>query len=112
MHKFLMAQMKSRNKKDWIYQVTDDLAKLNIDQNLEKLKLMKKSNLKMLVDKLIREYAFNELSKMKANHSKVKSIKHKNLEMQKYLKSSELKNKKDEAQEKFKFKCRVTEEKR
>ena len=49
---------------------------------------------------------------IKANHSKVKSIKHKNLEMQKYLKSSELKNKKDEAQEKFKLKCRVTEEKR
>ena len=112
MHKFLMAQMKSRNKKDWIYQVTDDLAKLNIDQNLEKLKLMKKSNLKMLVDKLIREYAFNELSKMKANHSKVKSIKHKNLEMQKYLKSSELKIKQDEAQEIFRLRCRVTDVKK
>ena len=54
MHKFLMAQIKSKkNNKCWIYQVADDLAKLNINQNLEKLKLIKKSDLKFFVDKRV-----------------------------------------------------------
>ena len=109
LYKFLMAQIRSKKKKDWISQVTEDLEKLNMNKNLEKLKLIKKSELKIIVDKLIKEDAFNELSKMKENHSKVRSIKHKNLEMQNYLKCSEIKIMQDEAQEIFKIRCRVTE---
>ena len=49
-----MALIKSKkNKTKWIYQVADDLAKLNINQNLEKLKLIKKSDLKFFVDKRV-----------------------------------------------------------
>ena len=58
---------------------------------------------------MIKEDAFNELSKMKENHSKVGSIKHKNLEMQNYLKCSEIKIMQDEAQEIIKIRYRVTE---
>ena len=109
LYKFLMAQIRSKKKKDWISQVTEDLEKLNMNKNLEKLKLIKKSELKMIVDKLIKEDALNELSKRKENHSKVRSIKHKNLEMQNYLKCSEIKIMIDEAQEIFRIRCRVTE---
>ena len=46
---------------------------------------------------------------MKENHSKVRSIKPRNLEMQNYLKCTEIKIMQDEAQEIFKIRCRVTE---
>ena len=80
-----------------------------MDQNLEILKVMKKSKLKSLLDKLIKESALKELSKIKENHSKVKHIKHEKFEMQNYFKSYELKMTQDEMQEIFKLRCRVTE---
>ena len=65
--------------------------------------------LKIILDKSIKEHALDELSKIKENHSKVNSIKHKNLEIQNYLKSSEIKIMQDEAQMIFRLRCRVTD---
>ena len=76
LYRFLVAQKKKKKKKDWISQAENDLVELQMDQNLEILKVMKKSKLKSLLDKLIKESALKELSKIKENHSKVKHIKH------------------------------------
>ena len=64
---------------------------------------MKKSKLKFELHKLIKESAFQELSKLKENHTKVKHIVHKKLEMQKYLQPSNIKIMQEEAQEIFKL---------
>ena len=55
--------------------------------------------------------AFKELNKVKGNHSKVMNLKHYKLEMQKYLKASQLKLNQEEAQTIFKLRSRVTDEK-
>ena len=75
-YRFLMTQLKNKHKKDWVTQVQDDLLKLDICENLESLKQWKKVNLKHLLDKAIKQYAFKELIKRKENHSKVMKIKH------------------------------------
>ena len=59
--------------------------------------------------KTVEEKAFEDLQKIKGNHSKVNNVKHNKLEMQRYLKPNNLKIKKDEAQTIFKMRSRVTE---
>ena len=108
LYKFLMCQIRNKTKKDWISQVEDDLKKLKLSENLEEIKIMKKSKLKTLLNKVIKELAFKELNVKKENHSKVKYIMHKTFEMQNYLKSSTIKAKQEETQEIFRLRCRVT----
>ena len=107
--RFLIAQMRFQKKNDWISQAQSDLKKLGLNDNLEKLKLMKKSKLERKLDKMIKEYAFQELNIKKDSHSKVKNIEHKRFEMQAYLTANNLKISQIEAQEIFKIRCRVTD---
>ena len=109
LYKFLMAQIRNKTKKDWISQVEDDLKKLELSENLEQIKMMKKSKLKALLNKLVKQLAFKELNVKKENHSKVKYIMHKTFEMQNYLKSNTIKTTQAEKQEIFRLRCRVTE---
>ena len=109
LYRFLIAQMRSKKKTDWISQVQDDLEKLNLNKDMEIFKKMKKSKLKIELDKLIKESIFKELNMKKANHSKVKNITHTKYEMQKYLKANQLKITQEEAREIFKLRCRVTD---
>ena len=108
LNRFLVAQMRYQKKNDWISQVISDLKKLDVNENLETLKLMTKSQCKIKFDKLIKENAFKELNMKKENHSKVKNVKHKIFEMQTYLKANALKITQVEAGEIFKLRCRVT----
>ena len=108
-NRFLVAQMRCQKKSDWIYQVMSDLKKLDLNENIELLKLMRKSQLKMKLDKMIKENAFKELSMKKESHSKVRNVKHEKIEMQAYLKANESKITQLEAREIFKLRCRVTD---
>ena len=109
MYRFLMTQMKNRKPKDWISTVLKDLSDLNMDVSLENLKIKKKSFLKKLLSKLMKEKAFEELERKKESHSKVMFVKHRKLEMQKYLRPTENKIMQEEAQEIFKLRSRVSD---
>ena len=64
--------------------------------------------MKSCLDKEIKEYAFNELTKKKQNHSKVMNIKHKTLEMKTYFKANKIAMI-EKTQEIFKIRSRVTD---
>ena len=84
MHRFLQTQLKNMRPKDWITQVLKDI---NLNASLEEIKVMKKSELKKILKKLVSDTAFERLQKLKENHSKIMNVKHYKLEMQKYLKA-------------------------
>ena len=109
MHKFLQTQLKKRRPKDWITQVLKDITDVKMNVSLEEIRVMKKTELKNILKKVVADKAFERLIKMKENHSKVKDIKHYKLEMQKYLKANKLNIKQEEAQMIFKLRSRVTE---
>ena len=60
-HRFLLAQIKQQRRSDWISQVQNDLKKLKMNENIYILKEMKKSKLKIKLDRMIRNSAFEEL---------------------------------------------------
>ena len=68
-----------------------------------------KLRLKLILDRLIKDLAFEELKMKKESHSKVKNLEHKSYEMQKYLKSNPVKITQEEAKEIFKLRSKVTE---
>ena len=107
--RFLMSQMKNRKNKDWIVQVISDLKELKMDEDLEKIKCLKKITLRNILDNNIKEKVFEELNLLKENHSKVKHLKHYVFEMQKYFKPCNIKITKEEAQEIFKLRSRVSD---
>ena len=74
--RFLVAQMRYQKKTDQISQAQSDLKKLGLNDNLENLKLMRKSKLGMKLEKFIKEYAFHELNIKKDSHSKVRNVEH------------------------------------
>ena len=81
MNRFLMTQIQNKKPKDWITKVLEDLKEINL--KLEDIKVMKKSALKIVLNRLITDKAFEELTNKKLSHSKVMNIQHKKLEMQK-----------------------------
>ena len=107
--KFLMTQIKYKKKKDWCVQVFTDLKELEMDGDIKQIKSMKKLELKSILDKKIKEKVFEDLNKQKENHSKVCHIKHTVFEMQKYLKPCNIKITKEEAQEIFKLRSRMSD---
>ena len=109
LNRFLMTQINTRKKKDWIVQVFQDLKELNLGEDLDNIKNEKKSRLKDILEKKITEKALEDLNKQKENHTKVMHIEHKNLEIQKYLKSCNIKITPEEAQEIFKLRSRVSD---
>ena len=62
-----------------------------MDEDLEKIKCLKKITLKSILDNKIKEKVFEELNLLKENHSKVKHLKHYVFEMQKYFKPCNIK---------------------
>ena len=108
-YRFLMTQMKWRKKKDWIAQVLTDLKELKMDEDLEKIKQIKKSKFKNMVDKKIKQKVFEELINKKDSHSKVKDITYRIFQMQKYLTSCKVKITQEEAQAIFKLRTRMTD---
>ena len=70
--------------------VLEDLNDLNMSVIMEDVKQMKISKLKETLNTVIKESALKELTKKNENHSKVKHVKHKPLEIQRYLKASDV----------------------
>ena len=54
-----MKQIETRKSKDWITQVMSDIKELRLEVDIESIKNIKKSNLKMMVTTAIREQAQN-----------------------------------------------------
>ena len=103
-----MAQLKSRNKKDWVTTVLKDLEELEIKLSFEEIRKMKKSSFQALVKTKINEYAFKNLEKEKLSHSKVVKINHKMLQLRTYFVPNNMKASKEEIQTIFKLRCRMT----
>ena len=71
--------MKTKKKKDWIYQVLGDIDDLKLNMNFEELKTMKKSKLKSIFKKAVEEKTFEDLQKIKETQTKVNKIHHNKL---------------------------------
>ena len=108
LYRFLMIQNKSRKKKDWIVQVMTDLKELEMDENFEDIKNLKKLKLRKILDNKIKDNVFKELIKQKENHSKVRNLQYDQFEMQNYLRPCKIQIRKEEAQEVFKLRSRVS----
>ena len=85
-----------------------ELKELNLGEDLENIKTIKKAKFKNILDQRIKEQAFYDLKALKETHSKVKNVKHNTFEMQKYLKACNIKIKQEEAQEIFRLRSRVS----
>ena len=86
-----------------------DLEDLQVSENFEDIKVMKKSTFMRMIKQKVEEKAFKYLENLKTSHSKVMKIKHTSLKMQKYLKPNALKISQSESQLIFKLRCRVTD---
>ena len=86
-----------------------DLKELRIYENFEQMKSFKKLKMKNVLDKKIKEHVFEELLKQKENHSKVSNLQYIHFEMQKYLRQCKINIRKEEAQEIFKMRSRVSD---
>ena len=91
-HQFIQAQIKDTAKNDWIHTVMEDLEDLEIGLDFETIKELSKESFKIFVDKQLETLALDYLNKIKAKHSKVNHIIHKNLRMQNYLEASKQEN--------------------
>ena len=109
MHKFFQTQLKTMKKKDWVATVLEDIQELQLNLTLDNLKKMKKSEIKNILNKSVKQKAFEKLQKTKKSHSKVMNLKHTKLQMQSYLKSSKLKIKTEEARTIFKLRSRMAD---
>ena len=90
-------------------QVFEDIKELDLNLSLEELKNMKKGKLKMILNRATQYKSLEELNRKKINHSKGKELKYNNLEMQRYLKPSHIKTKKEDAITIFKLRSRMTD---
>ena len=110
-HRFFKVQQKTRNKKDWVSKVINDLEELDINIDFDTLKDMKKSSFSDLLNKSIETSAFKRLENLKMSHTKVENVKHYMLQIRKYFQPSEANATKQEIQLIFKLRCRMTETK-
>ena len=110
-YRFFKVQHNTRNQKDWVSKVINDLEELEFDIGFDTLKEMKKSSFCALLNKSIETNAFKRLENMKLSHTKVKNVKHYMLQMRKYFQPSEANATKEEIQLVFKLRCRMTETK-
>ena len=107
--KFFEAQRKNPTSKDWVSSVKKDLEELKLDFEFEDLKSIKKNDFKKIKKKKIETNALEKLEQKKKLHSKVNHIQHGVLNMQTYLKPTRTKITKEERQNIFKLRSRVTE---
>ena len=75
-------------KDDWALIVNKDMEEMNINNNEEIIKNMKKVEFKRIMKKATEEAAFNFLSLKQKTHSKVRDITYSGLKIQSYLKSN------------------------
>ena len=107
LYKFFEAQTKNPAKGDWIIQVLKDLTDLEITNNLNDIKIMKKNSFKLKVKEKIKVLALNYLCNIKKEHSKMDNIKYDKIVLQPYLNSSKVNP--DLAKHIFKWRTRMAD---
>ena len=106
---FFEVQRKNPTSKDWVSTVKKDIEELQLDFEFEDLKSIKKKDFKNILTKKIETNALEKLEQKKKLHSKVNHIQHGVLKMQTYLKPTRTNISKEERQNIFKLRSRVTE---
>ena len=101
-------QCENRNKKDWVSTVIEDLEEIGLNVNFEDIQKMKNEKWKSTVKQYIKEMTFSKLNQIKETHSKVKQIKYSKFEMQDYLLPNNQKMTKEEGQNIFKMRTKMT----
>ena len=76
---------------------------------MEDIRKMKKASFMKKVKQEIELNIFDKLQKIKFSHSKVETVEHHTLKIQKYLQPNKTKITKEEAQMIFRLRCRVAE---
>ena len=107
--KFFEAQRKNPTPKDWVSSVKKDLEELKLGFKFDDLKSIKKNDFKNILRKKIETNALEKLEQRKKLHTKVNHIQHGVLKMQTYLKPTRTNLAKEERQNIFKLRSRVTE---
>ena len=78
--------MKYPNRRDWVTTILKDLEYLKLgDMSMEEIRKLKKCNFMTKVKKMTTEKLFEKLNGVKMSHSKVETVEHNELRMQKYL---------------------------
>ena len=88
--KFFHAQWNNQVKHDWTSQIRSDLDDFGIPGDLDYIRSKSKDSFKRLVKAKALDYALSELNSMQAKHSKLEKLVYTSLEMQSYLKSSDI----------------------
>ena len=104
--------MEKRTKGDWVSAVLKDLEMLDINLEMEQIRMMEKSSFMRVIKEKIRRKTFENMEKIKNSHTKVKNIEHQGMKIQKYLQPNSCKIRKEEAQLIFKLRCRTVRVKR
>ena len=102
---FFNAQWENPGKNDWVKTVQDDIADLQINMNIQEIKLCPWSSFKYLVSEKCRAKAFKSLIDAKNCHSKMANLSYSKFEMQAYLKDGVLNC--TDARLLFKFRTRM-----
>ena len=90
--KVFEAQKRKTVKNDWVNIIKRDCADVKITFSESQIMSLKKYKFKAIVKERIQNSAFDYLIGIKENQSKLKEIKYKKFETQKYLMSNELSN--------------------
>ena len=72
-------------KGDWAIQIKADLNDFEIENNLNKLKLMSKHAFKVMIKSKAKDYAFRTLCQRKESYSKMKKLNYNEFKIQEYL---------------------------
>ena len=107
--KVFETQRKNKSAKDWVTTILDDLKELNLNVDFEDIRSMTKGVFMNKVKRKTEEKVLEKLEKMKEKHSKVNFLNHPILKMQKYLMPTSLNIRKEECQEIFKLRSKVTD---
>ena len=105
MSKVFLTQWKYPVKDDWILQVQQDLKDFGIVLNLEEIKGKSPYTFKKHVKIKSKEFALEQLLKLKSKHSKMENLDYSELKLQKYLNNPLITV--QEAKNLFKFRTRV-----
>ena len=103
--KVFQIQWKYPVKDDWVLKVQQDLQDLNIDMNLEEMRIKSAYSFKKQVKIKSKEFALEQLLKLKSKHSKMENLDYSELKLQKYLNNPLITV--QEAKNLFKFRTRV-----
>jgi hypothetical protein len=110
-NKVFESQRKNKTSKDWVTTVLKDLKEIDLDLSFEQIEKMKKGLFMNTVKRKTNHKALLYLENLKEKHSKVRFLKHPVLRMQKYLIPNDIKIKKEDCEQIFKIRSRVTQAK-